>query len=51
MQLELTQHNYMDQKNLSYDAGRAGNLIDTIRNMLQAYQAAASRNTGSGAHA
>jgi N-formylglutamate amidohydrolase len=51
MQLELTQHNYMDQKNLSYDAGRAGNLVATIRNMLQAYQAAASRNAGSGVHA
>ena len=45
MQLELTQHNYMDEKNLSYDAGRAVRLVDTIRNMLQAYQAAAKRNT------
>jgi N-formylglutamate amidohydrolase len=45
MQLELTQHNYMDEKNLSYDAGRAGRLVDTIKAMLLAYQAAAKRNT------
>ena len=45
MQLELTQHNYMDEKNLSYDAGRAVRLVDTIKNMLQAFEAAAKRNT------
>lgn len=45
MQLELTQHNYMDEKDLSYDAGRAGRLVGTIRNLLQAFQNAATRNT------
>ncbi len=45
IQLELTQHNYMDEKNLGYDAGRATRLVDTIRNLLQAFQNAAKRNT------
>jgi N-formylglutamate deformylase len=45
MQLELTQHNYMDEKNLSYDAGRATRLVDTIRSLLQAFQDAVNRNT------
>jgi N-formylglutamate amidohydrolase len=45
MQLELTQHNYMHEKKLSYDAGRAARLAETIRNLLQAYQDAANRNT------
>lgn len=45
IQLELTQHNYMDEKNLGYDAGRATRLVDTIRNLLQAFQDAAKRNT------
>jgi len=45
MQLELTQYNYMDEKNLSYDAGRAARLIDTIKSLLQAFQDAANRNT------
>jgi N-formylglutamate amidohydrolase len=41
MQLELSQHNYMDEKNLSYDAARAVILVDTIKNMLQVFMAAA----------
>jgi N-formylglutamate amidohydrolase len=45
MQLELTQRNYMDENNLGYDAGRAASLVDTIENLLQAFQKAASRNT------
>jgi len=45
VQLELTQHNYMDEKHLGYDHGRAARLADTIRNMLQVFQDAAKRNT------
>jgi N-formylglutamate amidohydrolase len=45
MQLELSQRNYMDENNLSYDAGRAANLVDTIENLLQAFQEAANRNS------
>ncbi len=37
MQLELTQRNYMDEKNLEYDADRAARLVDTIRSMLQSF--------------
>ncbi len=43
MQLELTQCNYMDEKNLGYDAGRAARLVETIKMMLEAFQAAAAR--------
>ena len=43
MQLELTQQNYMDEKNLGYDAGRALRLAGTIKSMLQAYETAARR--------
>lgn len=45
MQLELTQQNYMDQKNLSYDAERAVRLVDTIKNMLHAFETSATRGT------
>jgi N-formylglutamate amidohydrolase len=43
IQLELAQHNYMDEKNLGYDAGEAARLIDTLRNLLQAFQDTAQR--------
>lgn len=42
MQLELTQQNYMDQKNLTYDAGRAVRLVETIKSMLHAYETSAT---------
>ncbi len=42
MQLELTQCNYMDEKNLGYDAARAARLVETITNMLEAFQEAAA---------
>ncbi|MCH8152426.1 MAG: N-formylglutamate amidohydrolase [Planctomycetes bacterium] len=45
MQLELTQQNYMDQKNLSYDAERAVGLVETIKSMLHAYETSATRGT------
>lgn len=45
MQLELTQQNYMNEKNLSYDAGRAVRLVETTKSMLQAYQMSATRKT------
>ena len=45
MQLELTQQNYMDEKNLSYDAERAGGLVETIRSMLHAFETSATRGT------
>lgn len=45
MQLELTQQNYMDQKNLSYDAERAVRLVDTIKSMLHAFETSATRGT------
>ncbi|TDJ33700.1 MAG: N-formylglutamate deformylase [Gammaproteobacteria bacterium] len=45
MQLELTQQNYMDQKNLSYDAKRAVGLVDTIKSMLHAFETSATRGT------
>ncbi|MCH8302178.1 MAG: N-formylglutamate deformylase [Proteobacteria bacterium] len=45
MQLELTQQNYMDQKNLSYDAERAVGLVDTIKSMLHAFETSATRGT------
>lgn len=41
IQLELVQRNYMDEKNKSYDAGRAARLIDSIKDLLQAFEAAA----------
>lgn len=43
VQLELTQQNYMDEKNLRYDADRAAKLADTIQSMLQVYIDAAAR--------
>ncbi len=45
LQLELTQQNYMDQKNLSYDAERAAGLVDTIRSMLHAFETSATRGS------
>lgn len=45
MQLELTQHNYMDEKNLRYDAARASRLVETIKRMLVAFQDAASHSS------
>ena len=42
VQLELTQRNYMDEKNLDYDTDRAARVADTIRHMLQAYTSAAN---------
>lgn len=51
MQLELAQHNYMDEKNLRYDAAKADRLIVTMRKMMQAYQAAAERNIRTGDNA
>jgi N-formylglutamate amidohydrolase len=41
IQLELIQRNYLDEKNLKYDAGRAVRLIDSIKDMLQAFESAA----------
>lgn len=48
MQLELTQCNYMHEKNLGYDAGRAVRLVETIEKMLQAFIDAATRDAGPG---
>jgi N-formylglutamate amidohydrolase len=45
IQLELTQRNYMDEKNLEYDAGRAVRLVDTIKNMLETFESAADDAT------
>ena len=45
VQLELAQQNYMDEKNLGYDACRALGLAGTIKSMLQAYEIAARRGT------
>lgn len=45
VQLELAQHTYMGEKNLGYDHDRAARLADTIKNMLQAFQDVASRNS------
>ena len=45
IQLELAQHNYMDEKNLRYDARKADKLAGAIRDMLQAFIAAAARQT------
>ena len=45
MQLELTQQNYMNEKNLSYDADPAVRLVDTIKSMLRAFEATARRGT------
>lgn len=45
IQLELAQHNYMDENDLRYDARMADRLADTIRKMLQSVVAAAARNT------
>jgi len=45
VQLELAQQNYMDEKTLGYDAGRALGLAGTIKSMLQAYETAAMRGT------
>ena len=45
MQLELTQQNYMDEKNLSYDADRAAALVETIKSMLHAYETSATRGS------
>lgn len=41
IQLELSQHNYMDENNLVYDAKRAGGLVDTIKIMLRRMMASA----------
>ena len=41
IQLELTQRNYMDEKELSFDADRASGLVVTLRKMLQAFEFAA----------
>jgi len=41
IQLELVQHNYMDEENLNLDAERATRLVDTVSNMLLAFTAAA----------
>jgi N-formylglutamate deformylase len=51
MQLELTQRNYMDEKNLGYDASRAARLVDSIKNMLQAFQDAANGDSRAGRNA
>ncbi len=48
VQLELAQCNYMDEKNLGYDAGRAVRLVETITSMLQAFMDAATQDAGSG---
>lgn len=45
VQLELAQHNYMDEKNLRYDAAKADRLVVTIRALLQAFEAEAERDT------
>jgi N-formylglutamate amidohydrolase len=45
VQLELSQHSYMDEKNLSYDAARAVRLVETIKSMLQAFVASANRSS------
>ena len=45
MQLELTQHNYMDEKNLSYDANRAVGLAETIKSMLHAFETSATHGS------
>lgn len=45
IQLELTQRNYMDEKNLEYDAGRAVRLVDTIKNMLTTFESTADDAT------
>ena len=45
LQLELTQQNYMDEKNLSYDADRAVGLVETLKSMLHAYETSATRGT------
>jgi len=44
IQLELTQRNYMDESELSFNAGRASGLVETIRKLLQALESAASDN-------
>ena len=41
IQLELVQRNYMDEKKLSYDGGRAVGLSDGIKDMLQSFESAA----------
>jgi N-formylglutamate amidohydrolase len=43
VQLELSQRNYMNEKNMRYDAGRAQRLGEVIGNMLHAFLAAAQR--------
>jgi N-formylglutamate amidohydrolase len=48
VQLELAQCNYMDEKNLGYDAGRAVRLVETITSMLQAFMDAATQDAGPG---
>jgi N-formylglutamate amidohydrolase len=45
IQLELTQRNYMDEKNLEYDAGRAVRLVDTIKDILETFESAADDAT------
>ena len=45
LQLELTQHNYMDEKNLSYDADRAVGLVETIKSILHAFETSATCGT------
>lgn len=49
MQLELAQCNYMDEKNLGYDAGRAVRLVETLESMLQAFIDAATQDARPGA--
>lgn len=43
IQLELSQRNYMDEKNMRYDAELAGQLVATIEPMLGAFVSAAKR--------
>jgi N-formylglutamate amidohydrolase len=42
IQLELSQRNYMDEKDLRYDAGRAEKLSETIKGMLNAFVSSAN---------
>ena len=48
LQLELARHNYMNEKKLSYDAGRAVRLVETIKKMLQALLQAAKHGGSEG---
>jgi N-formylglutamate amidohydrolase len=44
MQLEISQRNYMDEKNMRYDAGPAQQLASTIAGMLTAFMTAARQH-------